>query len=809
MAVTVASLETKMSYNDSDFQKGMDGTESRIGKLGSIVGAGFAAAGVGAAAALSAIAASTMGMQDALTPVMTLTGKGSQQFKDMSAAISDVVAHSPKSAEELGNAAYTILSSGITDTAKATLALKDANALSLAGLGSVPQATDLITSAMNSWKDANLTSTEAAQIFFGTIAAGKTTTADLAQGFGGIAPLASALGVDLKSLMSATAALTATGMPASQAYAGLKAAFANILKPSADAEKAAKSIGVQFDASALKSKGLAGFLQEIAEKSGGSTQTLTDMFGSVEAGNAVLALTGSQAQAFADNFGIIDEKGKNLNQTAKEVAGTFSNRIKEMKNASMVHLAAIGNQGLDWLSRKWEQWGPTITRVVNTVKTDVVDAFKLIIGSFTGAGADVEGHSKGFTNFFINLGGTVRSVWDFLGTTLHQIRTAIAGFVGAFQNSDITSDGYVGVFERIGVAARAIVDWIATNWPAIRDTFMNVFNAVKDWVEANLPGILATYGNVFGTIRDIVLEVVAKVQEYWPQISQVFQAVADTVLPIADFMVTMWKAQMSQIVMIWDNGGKQILDTVFWLFGIITPAIVGGLNVIRDIFQTVTSLMKGDWGAAWDAFRSIFTDWWAGFWGTFVNSWNALWGFAGTLVSFGANLVGGLIGGIASMLGNLWAWIGTIPQGIANILINAPTFLWNTGMWLIQGLIGGIGAMAGRAADAARNVVKGAVDAAKHFLGIGSPSTVFREFGKNVGQGFIIGMDNTKHMVAMSGAALASSATSGATNHYSNTYGGPGNVSINMPPGSNGNDVVRALKDWQRINGKVPIQVGS
>jgi TP901 family phage tail tape measure protein len=113
---------------------------------------------------------------------------------------------------------------------------------------------------MNSWKEANLSSTDAAKVFFGTIAAGKTTTQNWHKGFGGIAPLAAAVGISFKDLMASTAALTATGMPASQAYSGLKAAISNILKPSDDAAKAAANLGIDFSAAALKSKGLIGIL---------------------------------------------------------------------------------------------------------------------------------------------------------------------------------------------------------------------------------------------------------------------------------------------------------------------------------------------------------------------------------------------------------------------------------------------------------------------------------------------------------------------------------------------------------------------
>lgn len=57
-----------------------------------------------------------------------------------------------------------------------------------------------------------------------------------------LAPLASSLGIDFNELMSATAALTTTGMPASQAYTGLKAALSNVLKPTKDATELAANL---------------------------------------------------------------------------------------------------------------------------------------------------------------------------------------------------------------------------------------------------------------------------------------------------------------------------------------------------------------------------------------------------------------------------------------------------------------------------------------------------------------------------------------------------------------------------------------
>jgi hypothetical protein len=44
-----------------------------------------------------------------------------------------------------------------------------------------------------------------------------------------------------------------------------------------------------------------------------------------------------------------------------------------MKNASMIHLSEIGEKGLDWLTAKWKEWGPTIVGLMDTFKSNVGD----------------------------------------------------------------------------------------------------------------------------------------------------------------------------------------------------------------------------------------------------------------------------------------------------------------------------------------------------------------------------------------------------------------------------------------------------
>src|SRR5215207_5746006 len=110
MAVTVADLQVKLGMDDSNFRRGTDEAHSHVGRFGGLLKSGMIAAGAAGAAGLAAGFQAMTTMENALVPIGTLLGTTTPEFDKMSDAIKNVMRSSPKSAEELGGAAYTILS---------------------------------------------------------------------------------------------------------------------------------------------------------------------------------------------------------------------------------------------------------------------------------------------------------------------------------------------------------------------------------------------------------------------------------------------------------------------------------------------------------------------------------------------------------------------------------------------------------------------------------------------------------------------------------------------------------------------------
>jgi phage-related protein len=113
--------------------------------------------------------------------------------------------------------------------------------------------------------------------------------------------------------------------------------------------------------------------------------------------------------------------------------------------------------------------------------------------------------------------------------------------------------------------------------------------------------------------------------------------------------------------------------------------------------------------------------------------------------TLGTTVINFIVNGIRSL-------ITAIPNLLKTIGHNAVTAFksidWlSLGANIISGIVNGLWNGVGRIVDAARDVAERALDAAKNFLGINSPSKAFMEVGEDSSEGQAIGMINNADMV--------------------------------------------------------------
>ncbi len=638
--------------------------ESGLGRIGGIVGgAGKAIGGAALAAAGFAVTAgvasvkSAMSLQDAWAPVGTLLGTGSQQFADLTAGMEDFTASSPTSPDEIGMAAYMALSAGITDTSGVMDALTASQALASAGLGDMGGSMDLITSAMNSFTSEGLTADQAAQMFFGTVASGKTTTADLANGFGQIAPLAASAGVSFNDLLAATAAMTSTGMSASVAYSGIRGALTAIIAPTAEASRMANELGVDFSQAHLAAVGLPTFLDEVSAAAGGNVEQMAQLFGGVEGLNAVLALTGPQADAFAANLDGISVAGQNLDDRAAEMESTTSNRFAELKNKVTVALGGIGDKIIGWLLPKFEQaqqwvsahW-PQISATFHTVMDAVSNAWtqwgKPALDALLEGGKWVV---QWVSDHWPEISQTVQNVMQWIG--------------------DAWTNYGKPAFDTILEIGEAVVTWIGDHWPEISDTISEVMTTIGD-VITNVLDLVETLWHKYG---DMIMTYVSGA---WEVIRSTISGAMDIIRGVIDVVMGLIHGDWSRV---WD-GIKQIFQGVWdGIKGIVSGAITEIQAIISATLDTIKSIAQG----AWDGIKSAASTAWDGVKTGISTAIDEVVGFVTGIPGRIGDTVSTMWDGIKTAFSEVKAWISLRIDDVVDFVTGLPGRIKTaaSGMW--------------------------------------------------------------------------------------------------------------------------------
>ena len=256
---------------------------------------------------------------------------------------------------ELLAASYDVASAGFTDAAEASQVLEASALGAVGGMSDLGTVSDAVTSVLNAYGLEADKATKIVDGFIQTQNDGKIIVDQYARQIGRIAPTAKSAGISIDELNAAIATITAQGVPVEQTFTGLNQAIVSILKPTGEAEKIAKKLGIEFNAAALEAKGFGGILDQIAG-SGATTDQLAKLFGSVEAMKAVFPLINDDLVKFNQNLENQAEASGVALKATDEFQGTLSQQFSNLINQ-------VGNltRALD------EVLGPALKDILGTV----------------------------------------------------------------------------------------------------------------------------------------------------------------------------------------------------------------------------------------------------------------------------------------------------------------------------------------------------------------------------------------------------------------------------------------------------------
>jgi hypothetical protein len=210
------------------------------------------------------------------------------------------------------------------------------------------------------------------------------------------------------------------------------------------------------------------------------------------------------------------------------------------------------------------------------------------------------------------------------------------------------------------------------------------------------------------------------------------------VVGIVTLIILNWKKVVSWTTTAW----HAVWGAIQAVWGAIKTGISAALRFLLNLFLNFTG--PGLIIKHWTAIKN-FT----------VTAWNAVVGF---IRGAWGRITGAISDGVGAAVRFVTGLGGRIVRGLAGF----GSLLYQKGRDLIQGLINGAGSLLRNIGSFFLNIVPGWIRSPlEHALGISSPSTVFAEYGRNLGQGLINGVTGMRGQIGSTLGGLVDTPTGG------------------------------------------------
>jgi TP901 family phage tail tape measure protein len=350
-------LNFDVGLNTSGFNSGIGNMTSSLNNLADTateVG-GMIAAALGVATIGKAIQDSIDKFQEfetGLTEVSTLiSGEMQPTIEKYGESVERIMKSTGDSAGESTSAVYNFVSA-FGDLDDATMILDVASKQAVAGVTNTQTAINFLASTIFGF---GVPATEEmakkmADLGQMTVRQARTTLPELEAAIGKSTATAAALSVSAEEYFANFAAGTKIIGNAAETGTAFKMVLSNMTKPTNEMAEAisgyATEIGLADDATAKAIFSNVGFtegLRGIVRQSGGSAEMLSKMFGSVEALNLAMALTGPLTEEVDKNLEAMSESTGSVDEAYEKMAGTSEMAYKQMKAQAEIFTSTFGD----------------------------------------------------------------------------------------------------------------------------------------------------------------------------------------------------------------------------------------------------------------------------------------------------------------------------------------------------------------------------------------------------------------------------------------------------------------------------------
>ncbi len=347
--------------------------------------------------------------------------------------------------------------------------------------------------------------------------------------------------------------------------------------------------------------------------------------------------------------------------------------------------------------------------------------------------------------------------------------------------------------EKISKVIDKITKWVQEN-PELAATIGNIAMTTGKWI-----AILGTAAIAIGSVAFIILQFRKAFRAMSDAVTigiSIFKNIKNTFLVVDKAMKGYTKTQKLATVAtrlfnkaLKANPILTIISLIIAL-GAVVYSVIKNWDKIAAWFKKLWDALVGIFKAAWEAIKKVWstvTGWFSNLWGGIKAGAGKAWEGIKNTINKAREGVQKAWGSVKGWFSNLW---GNVKSGISNAwggikdwFSNLQPVEWMRGAWenvgtffenlgprfyewgknLLQGLWNGITSMVDKVVEGMKNIGRRIANGFKSILGINSPSRLFAEYGLNITQGLVVGLDRGGAIVENATEGVAMQATRGIT----------------------------------------------
>jgi len=697
LSLNVGELSAVLGLDTAAFDTKLAGAGGKFGPL--LKGAGLAAVGIGAAmiggAALSLNAFKNFetGMNEVFTLLPGISDGAMGQMNDQVKSFSTEFGVLP---DKVIPALYQSLSKGVPADNVFTF-LETAQKAARGGAVELETAVDGITSTVNAYGASTLSAEQASDLMFTAVTKGGTTFEELSKSLFNVNPVAASLGVQFGDVTAALAAMTAQGVPTSVATTQLRQMFVELGDSSTEVgEKFQQVSGQSFKDFIAGGGNVQDALKLLEASASESGVGLNELFGSVEAGSAALALTGSGGDRFSQ---MLDAMANSAGAT-DQAFGKMSEGLQVQVDKIKANVTVLGIE-----------IGEKLAPAAEAATSAVVAAF-----------AKLDNFIQGFSAGGLE-GGLATLMDPGQVETIMGIIETVRGHIEAFVDKVQAAWNNPAVQAAIDVFVSNVKD-AAEQFRPIIDNIIEIFQNMKPAFEGAaivIGAIVMVAFALLGVAINIIALALRGLTEVWLVVSAVVGTVYGALLAFAGWLIGVFQNLPAALGAAW-SAFTGVLSAV-WAFivALITAHVQMVLAIVSGAWGVVTAVTGAVWsaitsiiGAAWGFITGLVSGAISAVSGVISAGWNAAVGIiSGAMGAISGVISGawnGIVGAVSGAVGSMIGVVSGIPGQVTGALGDLGSLLYDSGTRIIQGLIDGITGMLGSLGDTMSGVASTVTD---------------------------------------------------------------------------------------------------